>query len=134
MTFSDSYVETNGLHGRTLQYEYDGEQRITKVTDSVDGVTEYIYNDLGQMTCETRNGVHTDVVYDKYNNILRKGGKEYQYDSRYFDQLVRYGDEEITYAGTPNPDMYRGWKLQRPREKRRWSLRTTQEMYGRGRR
>ena len=27
--------------GRTLEYEYDAEERITKVTDSADGITEY---------------------------------------------------------------------------------------------
>ena len=30
--------------GRTLKYEYDAEERITKVIDSVDGVTEYTYD------------------------------------------------------------------------------------------
>ena len=35
--------------GRTIVYEYDAEERITKVTDSVDGVTEYTYDALGQL-------------------------------------------------------------------------------------
>ena len=44
--------------GRTIAYEYDAEERITKVTDSVDGVTEYIYDALGQLETETSNGVY----------------------------------------------------------------------------
>ena len=31
--------------GRTLSYEYDAEERITKVTDSIDGTTEYMFVD-----------------------------------------------------------------------------------------
>ena len=35
--------------GRTISYEYDAEERITKVIDSVDGTTEYTYDALGQL-------------------------------------------------------------------------------------
>ena len=47
ITFSD---------GRTIDYEYDAEERITKVIDSVDGTTEYTYDSLGQLLTETKNG------------------------------------------------------------------------------
>jgi len=41
--------------GRTLSYEYDAEERITKVVDSVDGVTEYTYDALGRLLTETQH-------------------------------------------------------------------------------
>ena len=58
--------------GRTLDYEYDAEERITKVTDSVDGVTEYTYDALGQLLTETKDdeAVNT-MTYDNYGNIVR---------------------------------------------------------------
>ncbi len=39
--------------GRTISYEYDEEERITRVVDSVDGTTEYTYDALGQLLIET---------------------------------------------------------------------------------
>ena len=59
--------------GRTLSYEYDAEERITKVTDVCDGattVTEYTYDALGQLLCEKVNGtVVNTMTYDNYGNI-----------------------------------------------------------------
>ena len=42
--------------GRTLSYEYDAEERITKVTDSLGDTTEYTYDALGQLLTETVKG------------------------------------------------------------------------------
>jgi len=39
--------------GRTIAYTYDAEERITKITDSVDGVTEYTYDEFGRLLSET---------------------------------------------------------------------------------
>ena len=74
--------------GRTIQYEYDKEERITKVTDSADGVYEYAYDELGQLLTEKVNGntVNNMVYADsadptkKYGNILEKNGVVYTYD------------------------------------------------------
>ena len=38
--------------GRTISYEYDEEERITKVVDSVDGVTEYTYDRCARATAD----------------------------------------------------------------------------------
>ena len=63
--------------GRTLSYEYDAEERITKVTDSVDGVTQYTYDAMGQLLTETVNGVAVNtMVYDNYGNIVSKNGTD----------------------------------------------------------
>ena len=76
--------------GRTLSYEYDAEERITKVIDSVDGITEYTYDALGQLLTETVNGVVVnEMTYDNYGNILTKNGKAYNYgDPVWKDILV----------------------------------------------
>ena len=61
--------------GRTLDYEYDAEERITKVTDSVERVTEYTYDALGQLKTETVNDtVVNEMLYDNYGNIKAKNG------------------------------------------------------------
>ena len=41
--------------GRTIEYEYDAEERITKVIDSVAGTTKYTYDKLGQLMSEKVN-------------------------------------------------------------------------------
>ena len=104
--------------GRTISYEYDPEERITKVTDSVEGITEYTYDPLGQLTSEKKNGVTTTVTYDTYSNhggILTKGGKTYSYSNANKDLLVSYNGETISYGTgiypSPNPVVYRGWNL-----------------------
>ncbi len=109
----DTITYSTYLEGQTIRYEYDGEQRITKITDSADGTSEYTYNDLGQLTREYKNGVlKTAVTYDSYGNILTKGGKTYTYSSAYKDRLISYGGEAITYtSSSPNPRQYRGWDL-----------------------
>ena len=62
ITFSD---------GRTISYEYDAEERITRVVDSVDGTTVYTYDALGQLLTEKRNGaVVNTMTYDGYGNIF----------------------------------------------------------------
>ena len=61
--------------GRTISYEYDKEERITKVTDSVDGITEYTYDALGQLLREKKDGTAVNVMtYDNYGNIKSKNG------------------------------------------------------------
>lgn len=100
--------------GRTIRYVYDGEQRITKIIDSDEneGITDYTYNDLGQLTREYKNGTETIVTYDAYGNILTKGGKTYTYSPTLKDRLTSYNGEAITYTGdSPNPTLYRGWNL-----------------------
>ena len=81
--------------GRTISYEYDEEERITKVVDSVDGVTEYTYDALGQLLTEKHKAVSEDafvtvneMTYDNYGNIVSKNGKTYTYDSTWKDLLI----------------------------------------------
>ena len=58
--------------GRTLDYEYDAEERITKVTDSVDGVTEYTYDALGQLLTEAKDYGGRDGEYFRFYNSVTK--------------------------------------------------------------
>ena len=101
--------------GRTLSYEYDAEDRITKVTDSSDGVTEYTYDALGQLLAEKYCAKGSDefapvnvMTYDNYGNILSKNGVSYSYDSTWKDLLTGIGEQTITYDVQGNPTSYLG--------------------------
>ena len=103
--------------GRTLSYEYDEEERITKVTETFQGenvtVTEYTYDALGQLLTETVNGVVVNtMIYDNYGNIVSKNGVTYAYgDNNWKDILTGYGDKTITYDAQGNPLNYLGHTL-----------------------
>ena len=98
--------------GRTISYEYDAEERITKVTDSIDGVTEYTYDALGQLLTETVNGkVVNRMTYDNYGNIISKNNKQYCYDEIWRDLLTCYDGKSIEYDAQGNPTSYLGHTL-----------------------
>ena len=99
--------------GRTIAYEYDAEERITKVTDSFDGITEYTYDALGQLLTETVNGtIVNSMEYDNYGNITKKNGKIYTYgNSKWKDLLTSYNGQSITYDAQGNPTSYLGHTL-----------------------
>ena len=99
--------------GRTISYEYDEEERITKVIDSVDGIVEYTYDALGQLLTETVNGaVVNSMKYDNYGNIVEKNGKVYTYgDAKWKDLLTGFDGKTITYDAQGNPVSYLGHTL-----------------------
>ena len=105
--------------GRTISYEYDAEERITEVTDSVGGVTTstaYTYDALGQLLTETVNGAPVNVMtYDRYGNIASKNGTVYTYGDAVWkdwkDLLTKVGDQPITYDAQGNPTAYLGHTL-----------------------
>lgn len=97
---------------RTLSYEYDAEERITKVTDSKGFVSEYTYDAMGQLFTETVNGeVVNNMTYDNYGNILIKNGVQYEYDNVWKDKLVKYGNFVNNYDVLGNPTSYLGHTL-----------------------
>ena len=92
-------------NGRSLDYEYDAEERITKVIDT-DGdtveITEYTYDALGHMLTETKNGaVINNMVYNSYGNILSKSGDMYFYDSVWKDRLTQISYNTVDAEGNP---------------------------------
>ena len=98
--------------GRTIEYEYDAEERITKVIDSVDGTTEYTYDALGQLLTERLNGhIINSMTYDTYGNIISKNGQTYFYDSTWHDLLTGIESESIEYDAQGNPTKYLGHTL-----------------------
>ena len=110
--------------GRTISYEYDNEERITKVGDSIDGVTEYTYDALGQLETETKDGVTTKFEYDNYGNITAKGVVDetgeiieatktsYVYgNDTWKDLLTSYNGQAIEYDAQGNPVKYLGHTL-----------------------
>ena len=110
--------------GRKLSYEYDAEERITKVTDSIEGVTEYTYDSLGQLKTETVKDVTTKFEYDNYGNITAKGVVDetgaiaeatkdtYVYGNGVWkDLLTSYNGQTIEYDAQGNPISYMGHTL-----------------------
>ncbi len=97
--------------GRTISYEYDEEERITKVVDTVDGTTEYTYDALGQLLTETKGDITTKFEYDNYGNIKTKNSIEYGYDTVWKDLLTSYNGQEIIYDKQGNPISYLGHTL-----------------------
>ena len=104
--------------GRTLSYEYDKEERITKVVDSLGETTEYTYDALGQLKTETvtdAEGTATVVntmAYDNYGNITGKNGIAYTYgNDQWKDLLTGYGDQTIACDAQGNPTSYLGHTL-----------------------
>jgi len=98
--------------GRTLEYKYDAEERITKVIDSADGTTEYTYDALGQLLTERLNGhIINSMTYDTYGNIISKNGQTYFYDSTWHDLLTGIESESIEYDAQGNPTKYLGHTL-----------------------
>ena len=97
--------------GRTIEYEYDNEERINKVIDSVDGIIVYDYDVLGQLETETVNGtVVNEMSYDNYGNITEKNGIVYTYDTDgvWKDLLIKVGTDEsgkIEYDANGNPNI-----------------------------
>ena len=110
--------------GRTLEYEYDDEERIIKVDDTIDGIVEYTYDALGQLETETKDGVTVKFEYDNYGNISAKGVIDengeiaeatkisYVYgNDTWKDLLTSYNGQTITYDAQGNPTSYLGHTL-----------------------
>ena len=103
--------------GTKLSYEYDNEERITKVTETdesgAETVTQYTYDALGQLLTEEVDGVLVNsMTYDNYGNILTKNGKSYVYgDATWKDLLTSYDGQSITYDAQGNPTSYLGHTL-----------------------
>ena len=101
--------------GRIIEYEYDAEERITRVIDTVDGTYEYVYDEQGQLLTEMRNGdTVSRMTYDDYGNIINKNGVAYTYGGgdNWKDQLTRYGSQTIgSYDDNGNPHSYLGKTL-----------------------
>ena len=119
--------EIKFANGRTIVYEYDNEERITKVVDSEDGTRRYEYDSLGQLTKEERlTGTYfapelceeideyttvNEMTYDLYGNITEKNGIAYGYDGTWKDKLTSYNGQSISYDANGNPTTYLGHTL-----------------------
>lgn len=109
---------------RTISYQYDAEDHIVRITDSVDGVSEYTYNALNLLETETIGGTTTKFAYDAYGNLIAKGVVDengeiaeatkisYTYDDPVWkDQLSAYNGTPIAYDTQGNPTSYLGHTL-----------------------
>lgn len=97
---------------RILRYEYDNEERITKVIDSANVTSEYEYDALGQLVSEYYGDQEiNEMTYDNYGNIIRKNLCIYTYDPVWKDRLTSYDGKSITYDAQGNPVSYLGHTL-----------------------
>lgn len=97
---------------RILRYEYDNEERIIKVIDSVNDTSEYEYDELGQLVSEYYGDQEiNEMRYDSYGNIIRKNLCIYTYDPVWKDRLTSYDGKSITYDAQGNPVSYLGHTL-----------------------
>jgi RHS repeat-associated protein len=109
---------------RAISYDYDNEERIIKVDDTIDGVVEYTYDALGQLKTETKDGETTKFEYDNYGNIIAKGVVDengeiiestkisYVYgNGTWKDLLTSYNGQTIEYDAQGNPINYLGHTL-----------------------
>ena len=112
--------------GRTISYEYDDEERIIKVTDTIDGTVSYTYDALGQLETETKDGKTTKFEYDNYGNITAKANSIVDEDGEFVEEskisyvygndtwkdlLTSYNGQSITYDAQGNPTNYLGHTL-----------------------
>ena len=112
--------------GRAISYDYDNEERIIKVDDTVDGIVKYTYDALGQLETETKDGVTTKFEYDNYGNITAKAKGVINEDGEFVEEskisyvygndtwkdlLTSYNGQSITYDAQGNPTSYLGHTL-----------------------
>ena len=90
-------------------YEYDAEDRITRMSDTLGSDITYRYDERGQLIFASTDGY---ITYDKYGNIMTKGGKVYTYGvGAWGDLLLAYDGQSIVYDEQGNPTTYRGHTL-----------------------
>lgn len=97
----------NGKTIASFQYDRDGSGRLTRKTESMEGVTDtysYAYDQVDQLTNVIKNGVVTaSYSYDGNGNRLTGPGlaAELAYDVQ--DRLLQAGDANFSY--TPGGDL-----------------------------
>ena len=117
-----SYANSiNGVIVNGYVYEYDGNNNITKITDSYGKEIRYTYDIYGQLLVEENEPLCLAFVYtyDDYGNILTKVTYElhengnrgtildnisYNYSTD--NRLLRYNNNVISYNSSGNPLSY----------------------------
>ena len=88
--------------GRQSTYIYDDIYRLTgdNIIDSVNGNynATYEYDEVGNRTSETINGVETQYTVDDNDRLTEKGGTTYQYDDNGNTLSESLGGAVTTYA------------------------------------
>ena len=117
-----SYANSiNGAIVNGYVYEYDGNNNITKITDSYGKEIRYTYDIYGQLLVEENEPLCLAFVYtyDDYGNILTKTIYELFEDGFYGNELehnvytysadnclLRYNNNVISYNSSGNPLSY----------------------------
>ena len=108
--------------GRTISYEYDEEERITKVVDSVDGVTEYTYDRCARATADgdkRRRSCQHDGVRQLWEYRLKeRQDLHLRQHMEGFAHLLRWSVYHLRRTGQPDklsrsyPDLGEGQTAQ----------------------
>lgn len=98
---SQDYVTLTGEpeHWNTITYQYNKSGKAIKVTDSVGGQVEYLYNSLGQLQMESSlvNGQNSNKTYYTYNKLGKVATIKREILSK---DLANPDSEDVTYAVT----------------------------------
>ena len=116
-----SYISTVNGTSRNYTYTYDSKGNITHIVDGIT-TTNYVYDDLGQLTLQTSgdgSGLSYRYYYDNAGNIIKKetvmtilNQSNSQYinygytNSQWGDLLTSYNGTAITYDEIGNPLSY----------------------------
>ncbi|MFQ8600261.1 MAG: RHS repeat domain-containing protein [Oscillospiraceae bacterium] len=117
-------MQNSGVPGGSkYTYVYDKLGRITRITETKDGIDktiDYTYDELSQLTREINEvtGQQVDYVYDLGGNIVSKTITDlatnettvvpYTYDSAWKDKMASFDGKAITYDAIGNPLTYDG--------------------------
>jgi len=87
--------------GRTTQYSFDTAYRLLSetITDPVNGdySAGYTYDQVGNRTQSTIDGVQTAYTYDENDRLVQQGGERYTYDPNGNTLRVEIDADETTY-------------------------------------
>ena len=111
-------------NGRRIVYSFDDQGRVVKIVDSLEGYTEYTYNEQGLISMENINSVRTGFAYDEHGRMRYKGicnengivAEEnkilyiYQVEGDY-KKLMNYNDTRIVYNKNNLPYAYCGRRI-----------------------
>ncbi|MCA9214702.1 MAG: PASTA domain-containing protein [Planctomycetales bacterium] len=107
-----SYANSSGTNFAGWSYAFDDAGNLAKVKETVSGIqTQYTYDASGQLLSESStDGFLAKYRYAKGGNRLSRetASSKVDYDYDQSDQLVRAGNEELTYDANGNLAQRRG--------------------------
>lgn len=107
-TFDDAgnaLARANAL-GQATSYEYNADNRVTKVTDAAGRVTETIYDELGRVTSVTTPAGSQGYDYDRDGRVVRHVDARNLATQYFYDPATGHLVKVIDAAGKPTTATY----------------------------